>query len=194
MPAGRAQPHRGHHLLGHPAATSPVGTGAMTATSRQAKCSSWSLVWDEAGTGSRGDRQVPPGPAVVAQVALTCVSQPRTSCCHHDALPRCVAVPRPAPRGHAELLRMEPCLGKTGRKQVKWLFLPSCLQGMEYEQLTTDSRWCPSPAAGLGVTGAATGMCPPGDTCQGCPCQPCPHSALARGAPAMQCLPDPTSH
>lgn len=146
------------------------------------------------GTGSRGDRQVPPGPAVVAQVALTCVSQPRTSCCHHDALPQCVAVPCPAPRRHAELLRMEPCLGKTGRKQVKWLFLPSCLQGMEYEQLTTDSRWCPPPAAGLGVMGEATGMCPPGDICQGCPCQPCPHSALARGAPAMQCLPDPTSH
>lgn len=194
MPAGRAQPRRGHHLLGHPAATSPVGTGATTATSRQAKSSSQSLVWDEAGDRQQRGQAGATRTCCGGSVALTCVSQPRTSCCHHDALPRCVAVPHPVPRGHAELLRMEPCLGKTGRKQVKWLFLPSCLQGMEYEQLTTDSRWCPPPAAGLGVMGAATGMCPPGDTCQGCACQPCPHSALARGAPAMQCLPDPPSH
>lgn len=37
-----------------------------------------------------------------------------------------------------------------------------------------DPMWCPSPAAGLGVMAAATGMCPPGATARaGCPFQGC---------------------
>lgn len=75
-----------------------------------------SLVWDKAGDRQWGDRQVPPGPAGVAQAALTSVSQPRPSCCHHDAVPSGVAAPQPAPQGRAELLRMEPSLGKGGRE------------------------------------------------------------------------------
>ena len=119
VPAGRAQPPRGHPSLGHPAATSPTDTGAMTATSRQAKSSSWSRVQDE-GRGQAAGRagrlwQDPLLPAGwVGLPSPLSGSQPRTSCCHHDALRRRAAAPRPAPRGHGEQLRAEPFPGKTG--------------------------------------------------------------------------------
>lgn len=55
---GTAQPPRGHHLLGHPpAATSPTGTGAMTATSRPAR-SGVGQGWGQQWRGQmEGDRQ-----------------------------------------------------------------------------------------------------------------------------------------
>lgn len=173
MLAGRAQPPRGHPSPGHHAATSPAGTGAMTATSGRAKSSSWSPVRDEAGGGQWGGQadagRTPLLPARwVRSLSPLFSSQPRTSCCHRDALRRCAAAPRPAPRGRVEQFKAEPFPGvKNGASAWR----ERNTKKVHFQQLT--QRGGTSPAGGTGVMDAATGDAPlmlqpsPGPPCHG---------------------------
>lgn len=154
MPAGTAQPPCGHHWLGHPGATSPVSTGATTET--------------EPGVGQGWGR------AVGGQAGATRTCWGSSGCPHLCVTatslvlpPRCCAqwcgCPSASTSGTCRAAQDGALPGERG-------------QGMNGNSSlwAADPMWCPSPAAGLGVMGAATGMCPPGATARaGCPFQGC---------------------
>ena len=185
MPAGRAQPPRGHPSLGHPAATSPTDTGAMTATSRQAKSSSWSRVQDE-GRGQAAGRagrlwQDPLLPAgwVGLPSPLSGSLPPRCSAKACGRSSPSASGTRRAAQGRA-LSWENGALAWRERNTKK----------VHFWQLT--QRGGTLPAAGMGMMDAATGDAAPwlypssgpprrGGWGRGRPCQRCPHSALTRG-------------
>lgn len=152
MPAGRAQPPRGHPSLGSPTATSPVGTGAMTVTSGQAKSSSRSTVQDEAGDGSGEGRQwggqaggragrVWQDPLLVARAAVgpVALTALRLAATYLVLPPRCSAKACGCCSPSASGTR-----GAAQGRALSWGKRGTCLEGTKYEEislLAADPRW-----------------------------------------------------